>query len=286
MNRTSHVSAGVQSLSVNAETMLNLSVQCEDNKREDISIPINSTISDLIHKICPSNEGNIDIEAYGVSYTRHDRLSSILEHNPRRTLLVSTIAGRHRDTPRDIAAAADDLLVQRNINELIAKHWEKYNHHTCTLFSFMAAILTKERKTGIELPSYNDIETKLMTIKQNPEVFFNQLDQMIRWDTTGGDCSTSHIELKRMLQSDSNVRVVQWTLRSAHGEHTCLTGVSITGSLFLVDVGIMRTCLRFDGMGVSHVIPTIGVQNSRKAMVAEFQIVLSHGQLPSVKYKI
>src|SRR5437762_1058039 len=82
MNRTSHVSAGVRGLSLNAETMLNLSVQWEDNKREDISIPVNSTVSDLIHKICPSNEGNMVVEAYHVSYTRHERLSSILEYNP------------------------------------------------------------------------------------------------------------------------------------------------------------------------------------------------------------
>ena len=92
MNRTSHVSAGARDLSLNAETMLNLIIQWEDNKREYISISVNSTVSDLIHTICSSNEGNIDVEAYDVSYTRHKRLSSILEYNPRWTLLISTIA--------------------------------------------------------------------------------------------------------------------------------------------------------------------------------------------------
>ena len=39
-------------------------------------------------------------------------------------------------------------------------------------------------------------------------------------------------------------------------------------------------------IGINYVIFTIGMQNSRKTMVAEFHIILSREQLHSVNYRI
>jgi hypothetical protein len=103
-----------------------------------------------------------------------------------------------------------------------------------------------------------DVEAKLTVIKQNPAVFFDSIDQIVRWDATGCDCSTRQIGLKEIQIYYSDARATQWSMRSAQREHTCLIWVSLTGPLFLVDVGVIRTCMRFDGTGVSHVILTIG----------------------------
>jgi hypothetical protein len=62
------------------------------------------------------------IEAYGVVYFGHNRISNTLEHNGHRTILVSTIGGWRQPTPRNIAAAVYNLRIQRKIHELIAHH--------------------------------------------------------------------------------------------------------------------------------------------------------------------
>jgi hypothetical protein len=72
--------------------------------------------------------------------------------------------------------------------------------------------------------------------------------------------------MKALLEADPDTRGVKWDLRSAQNVHTCLTGYSVTGALFVVDVGGLKSCFCFKGGDPLNTVAVAG-----KRFATDFQ---------------
>jgi hypothetical protein len=60
----------------------------------------------------------------------------------------------------------------------------------------------------------------------------------------------------------------------------------VEGLVFLVDVGILRICVKSDGEGVQELAPLLGVRNHSDASVAVFKIKKEYGKPEEVFMKV
>lgn len=58
------------------------------------------------------------------------------------------------------------------------------------------------------------------------------------------------------------------------------------GSVFLVDVGILRMCVKSDGEGVQELAPLLGAHNHSDVSVAIFKIKKEYGKPEEVFMKV
>jgi hypothetical protein len=110
---------------------------------------------------------------------------------------------------------------------------------------------------------------------------------LLRSDNAGGDCTTHHGIFVHSAMKEARLNAVKFQLRYAHGVHTLLSAITISGSIFLIDMGQSRSALRFDGIGAKlKMSPTLGVKPFRDAKAAEFQIIREEGKVARVLYKV
>ena len=105
---------------------------------------------------------------------------------------------------------------------------------------------------------------------------------MVKWDITGGDCTASHIRLKSLLETDECTRHAKWDLLCAANVHTFLCGISLTGSLFVIDIGVLKECRRVDRITTTVLTPRIGFMHSNPAKI---EVFLSNEE-NSIRYKV
>lgn len=112
------------------------------------------------------------------------------------------------------------------------------------------------------------------------------MKSLLQSDNAGGDCTTNHSIFVQFAMKEARLNAVKFELRYAHGVHTLLTAITISGTIFLIDLGQSRSALRFDGIGAKKMSPTLGVKPFRDAKAAEFQIIRAEGKVPRVLYKV
>ena len=67
------------------------------------------------------------------------------------------------------------------------------------------------------LPSLEEIKKRLLYIKGNPTKYANDITPLMLQDETGGDCSLSHLRLKKLLEKDEITKPAQWEMVCAEG---------------------------------------------------------------------
>ena len=112
------------------------------------------------------------------------------------------------------------------------------------------------------------------------------LDNFFQWDTSGGDCTASHVRIKALLEADPDTRGVKWNLRCAQNVHTCLTGYSVTGALFVVDVGGLKSCFCFKGGDPLNVVAVAGRRVATDVLTTFRVVWYQDGTPATVLYKV
>ena len=265
-------------------------VQCifPDNSKRTVKVEPTTTVANLLEQLVPLRSQQHCIEAYGTVYSDNQKIIDILKVNVIQTLLVSA---RERTYPvsRDIASSAREERIQRHANDMIQSHWESYYHCSANMFAYASrlrqtppppnlptragpksfadvAATNVPRPSTIanpapSLPSIDRVQANLRQIIEDPGKFSGDIPVLMKEDETGGDCSLSHLRLIERLKSDNVTRAVQWELIAAYGVHTALCGVTLTGSLLLIDVGTLKEAYLISRLATKVITPRIGVRH-------------------------
>jgi hypothetical protein len=105
-------------------------------------------------------------------------------------------------------------------------------------------------------PTMDRIKENLTAAQLSPGNYVNKLAGLVSYDITSGDCSLSHLQMKLLLELDEVTKEIKWDLMCVDRNHTFLCGVSITGSIFLLDVGTLKYCRRLERLSSTVCAPT------------------------------
>jgi hypothetical protein len=105
---------------------------------------------------------------------------------------------------------------------------------------------------------------------------------MSSWDGTSGDCTLSHLRLKQILEKDNATTLAMWDIAVAEGVHMFLCGVTLTGSVVIIDAGILKEGRLLGRVCSAEMTPTIGPQYPKPAT---FKVSLTNDS-SSIKFKV
>jgi hypothetical protein len=143
-------------------SMLSFKIHFQNNEIRNCSAPENARVIDILKAIDPTNSNTV-LHSYGIRHPNEPRITEILADNPSTILLFSNPSEKGV-TPRDLTYSNDDYQIERVLNELTAQFWEVFNHHTATMFGFVAGTLVRTTKNAKQLPSVADVERRLQAI--------------------------------------------------------------------------------------------------------------------------
>ena len=115
--------------------------------------------------------------------------------------------------------------------------------------------------------SYSIAQSCLQTIQDNPNDHAQNLRLLTEFDVSEGDCSLSHLRMKRLLEADEITKKAKWQLVCAKDVHTFLCGVSITGAMFVLDVGTLKFCRRVNRVSTNVIMATYTYKEMKPAIV-------------------
>lgn len=260
---------------------LNLSpvqIVYEDDTDEWITLPADAVIYDILTYVSPTHPNNYEVASYGISLANTIPVADIVNANPTPIFFIS-IQNNKNTTRRDEAYKDREEAIRMAVDVRMTEHWSTYNHHTTGLFSFTAEPLIRTTDNNRVYPTYSKVVDSVNLTRHKPQTFGdNKVEEMLYWDRSGGDCTTSHAQLKQILEEDKKTWEVKWTMRYANKLHTCLTGVAPNGTLFLLDVGVLKNC-RTIGMSQRKTI----IKASKEDKAAEFHVLVPEG---TVYYKV
>ena len=254
----------------------------DNNTDEKCVIPMDYTVAQLKSIL---KDGNVTLSSYGVTYDDRQNLKTIMNQNPEGILFATIPAMSKKSTARDLFYSQDNLRIQRVTNEVLKMHWETFHHVTCGLFGYVAWTMSGEQYQSVQTPSRTDVEKRIEELKSGKFDLKNDINTILTWDRMSGDCLSSHISLLAKLKSERSLGSVRWEMLSGDG-HAFLTGVNVDGCLFLVDVGIMRECVRFERDSTKTVIPLLGVVNSRNSEATSFRVQRAENNTPTIYFRV
>ena len=73
--------------------------------------------------------------------------------------------------------------------------------------------------------------------------------------------------MKLLLERDEITKNAKWELTCAKDVHTFLCGVSITGAIFVLDVGTLKFCRRVDRVSTNILTPTYTYEEKEPMMI-------------------
>jgi len=288
------------------EPKVTISVWVEnENMPKQLSFPPSTTLTQVVRsKWVKVPEYNINsVSAYGLSLSPTTTLTEFLQNNADGMLFVT-----HQRVGiflRDHVFADKRQKYTQIINERLKEHWESYSHCNCTLAGYTAALLKTQtgRDQSITTTKVESIMSRLNGSgdKLSLETFFlgkqgedemiiegdvsKEIAKFLRWDSSSGDCSSSHIVFKEKLERDVRLPLIKWNVHHG-GQHAMLVGTLLDSSTFLVDVGTIRECVSFPGSGVHQYSSLLGRINSSTEPKTEWKVEKQFGFCARIFMKV